>query len=144
MLIDMNTEFQTLFSFLILVFLGFLWIKSFKMTLRIGWIFGFVEYYFKGWIKHYQMQIDYNNPSDKLSRKYENRKDFLEWVSNPIYACPFCMSSLHGIIVFSFTKLAGLHEFSWLSVLVYIPMLMGMITLYYGDPFDNNEEVTDE
>lgn len=120
----MTPEFNNLLSFSILAIIGFLWIKSFKILLRSQFVFGYVERWFIFSI------------SMATIKERHRLKKILEWIEKPVYKCVFCMASVHGLLVFTLTRLVELHSLSWWVLLLYLPVLMGVVTLYYADPFD--------
>lgn len=66
-------------------------------------------------------------------RELRNQVDKLEFLQKPLWGCPFCMSGIHGILIFSLyatLKEMPLEENTFRMGIIYIIMLAGTIKFF--------------
>lgn len=136
----MTPELSNILNFTFLVILGFMWIKSWKILLRKEFILGFVERAFDYRERKLDRILANSENSPWTLARAKKFKEFVLWLRKPVFGCVFCMSSLHGTIIFILASLADLHSFDIWALILYCPTLMGMVSLYYMDPYDYDLE----
>ena len=96
-------------SFFELTIIGITWISAFHFSAQDGNILGFIERGFK------TLEGFFTGNVQKFARL----------LAKPLFSCPPCMASIHGILLFWVTGEIGMHDLSFAWVLLYVPVLSG-------------------